>query len=36
MINDSALRADHVRAVVAIAVGNGYDGVDIDYEHLDP
>jgi spore germination protein YaaH len=36
MINDPELRAQHVRAVVAIAVDHGYDGVDLDYEHLDP
>src|SRR5262249_34456535 len=36
MINDPGLRREHVRAVVAIAVENGYDGGDIDYEHIDP
>jgi spore germination protein YaaH len=36
MINDPDLRAQHVRAVTEIAVDHGYDGIDIDYEHLDP
>jgi chitinase len=35
MINDPALRAAHVQAVVALAVDHGYDGIDLDYEHLD-
>jgi spore germination protein YaaH len=36
MINDPGLRARHVRAVVELAVENHYDGIDIDYEHIDP
>ncbi|WP_437935125.1 glycosyl hydrolase family 18 protein [Sorangium sp. So ce341] len=34
MIHDPALRAQHVAGLVALAVENGYDGLDIDYEHL--
>ncbi|MGK4000842.1 glycosyl hydrolase family 18 protein [Sorangium sp. So ce1024] len=34
MIHDPALRAQHVVGLVAIAVKNGYDGLDVDYEHL--
>jgi chitinase len=36
MINDPALRHEHVRALVALVTENGYDGIDLDYEHLDP
>jgi chitinase len=36
MINDPELRRRHVDAVVDLVVSNGYDGIDIDYEHLDP
>lgn len=35
MINDPELRHQHVRALVDLAVDNGYDGLDLDYEHLD-
>jgi hypothetical protein len=35
MINDPALRREHVEALVALVLANGYDGVDVDYEHLD-
>ncbi|XXX73913.1 glycosyl hydrolase family 18 protein [Sorangium sp. So ce134] len=34
MIHDPALRAQHVAGLVTLAVENGYDGLDIDYEHL--
>ncbi|MGK4002841.1 glycosyl hydrolase family 18 protein [Sorangium sp. So ce1036] len=34
MIHDPALRAEHVAGVVALVMDNGYDGIDIDYEHL--
>jgi spore germination protein YaaH len=36
MINDPDLRAQHIRAVTEIAADHGYDGIDIDYEHIDP
>jgi spore germination protein YaaH len=35
MINDPALRRQHVAAVAAMVVDHGYDGVDVDYEHLE-
>ena len=34
MLNDPALRSEHVGALVELAVSNDYDGVDIDYEHF--
>jgi hypothetical protein len=36
MINDPDLRRRHVEALVALATENGYDGLDLDYEHIDP
>jgi chitinase len=36
MINDPELRRRHVQALVALVTENGYDGIDLDYEHLDP
>jgi len=36
MINDPELRRRHVEALVTLVAENGYDGVDIDYEHIDP
>jgi spore germination protein YaaH len=36
MINDPELRRRHAQALAALATENGYDGVDLDYEHLDP
>lgn len=36
MINDPELRRRHVRALVSLVTDNGYDGLDLDYEHLDP
>jgi spore germination protein YaaH len=36
MINDPELRRQHVQALVALATENGYDGLDLDYEHFDP
>lgn len=35
IIHDPALRAAHVAALVDLAVSRGYDGLDLDYEHLD-
>lgn len=34
MLHDPALRAQHVAGIVALVMDNGYDGIDIDYEHL--
>ena len=34
MLGDPAKRSAHVSALVALAVGRGYAGLDIDYEHL--
>jgi len=34
MINDPALRKEHVAHLVDLAVSHRYDGVDIDYEHF--
>ncbi len=34
MINDPALRAAHVAALSRLVEDNGYDGLDLDYEHL--
>ncbi len=36
MINDAELRRRHVAALVSLVVDNGYDGIDLDYEHIDP
>ena len=36
MINDPRLREEHVVALVALVQNHGYDGLDLDYEHLDP
>jgi spore germination protein YaaH len=35
MLHDPTVMRRHVRELVALAVGRGYDGIDIDYEHLD-
>lgn len=35
MLHDSALRALHVAAIVRLVTERGYDGIDLDYEHLD-
>jgi spore germination protein YaaH len=34
MMNSASNRAAHIAALVKLAVDHGYDGVDIDYEHL--
>ena len=34
MINSPTLRAQHEAAIVALVQGKGYDGIDLDYEHL--
>jgi Glycosyl hydrolases family 18 len=34
MINDPARRAAHAAALAKLAVDHGYDGLDLDYEHL--
>jgi spore germination protein YaaH len=34
MIGDATLRAAHVATIVQLVVSKGYDGIDIDYEHL--
>ena len=34
IINDPALRRRHVEALVELTVSRGYDGLDLDYEHL--
>jgi hypothetical protein len=34
MIHDPELRRHHIEGIVALVMENGYDGVDIDYEHL--
>jgi spore germination protein YaaH len=36
MINDPELRGRHVEALVALVADNAYDGIDLDYEHIDP
>jgi chitinase len=36
MINDPELCRRHVEALVALATQNPYDGLDLDYEHIDP
>ena len=36
MINDPDLRRRHVEALVALVTENAYDGLDLDYEHIDP
>jgi spore germination protein YaaH len=35
IINDPALRRRHVAAIVDLVTSHGYDGIDLDYEHLD-
>jgi spore germination protein len=34
LLNDPAQRAAHVQTLVGLVVGNGYDGVDLDYESM--
>jgi spore germination protein len=34
MLHDPTAASRHVEALVELAVGEGYDGIDIDYEHL--
>ena len=34
MLRDPAAVRTHIRELVALATGEGYDGIDIDYEHL--
>lgn len=34
MLNDPTAASRHIEALVGLAVGEGYDGIDIDYEHL--
>jgi len=34
MIHDATLRAQHEAAIVSLVVSKGYDGIDLDYEHL--
>lgn len=34
MLNDPAQRAAHVRTLVELVTGNGYDGIDLDYETM--
>ena len=34
MIHDASLRAQHEDAIVNLVVSKGYDGIDLDYEHL--
>lgn len=34
MLHDPATMRTHIGALVELAVDNGYDGIDIDYEHL--
>jgi chitinase len=34
MVNDATLRAQHEAAIVALVTSKGYDGIDLDYEHL--
>ncbi len=35
MIHDPTMRRRHVAGVVDIVMSNGYDGIEIDYEHMD-
>lgn len=34
MLHDPSLRAAHEAAIVQLVTGKGYDGIDLDYEHL--
>ncbi len=34
MVNSPTLRAQHEAAIVALVMAKGYDGIDLDYEHL--
>lgn len=34
MIHDATLRAQHEAAIVSLVTSKGYDGIDLDYEHL--
>jgi spore germination protein YaaH len=34
MIHDATLRAQHEAAIVNLVLSKGYDGIDLDYEHL--
>src|SRR5262245_27235068 len=34
MMSSPTLRSQHIRNLVALAVNKGYDGLDLDYEHL--
>jgi hypothetical protein len=34
IVNDPSLRAQHEAAIVALVMAKGYDGIDLDYEHL--
>jgi spore germination protein YaaH len=34
MIHDASLRAQHEAAIVSLVTSKGYDGIDLDYEHL--
>jgi spore germination protein YaaH len=34
MIHDATLRAQHEQAIVDLVTSKGYDGIDLDYEHL--
>jgi spore germination protein YaaH len=34
MVNDAGLRAQHEAAIVNLVLTKGYDGIDLDYEHL--
>ncbi|MDB4971496.1 MAG: hypothetical protein JWN44_7185 [Myxococcales bacterium] len=34
MVHDASLRATHEAAIVSLVLAKGYDGIDLDYEHL--
>lgn len=36
VVNDPARRAQHIQDILALVRDNGYDGIDIDYESLNP
>ncbi len=36
VVSDPARRGQHVEEIVALVLENGFDGIDIDYESLDP
>ncbi|MFZ2362673.1 MAG: glycosyl hydrolase family 18 protein [Anaerolineae bacterium] len=36
VVNDPARRAQHIADILALIEAHGYDGIDIDYESLDP